>query len=337
MIYLNSWLPPQSFKLIRYLCWWRVNSSLARIPGPHFGVEVAKVLGNLIAERLPTRQAASWYKLLNELPFNKRQPFSIQIPEKLWPIDIVILPYPCKQTYGEGELVLIEFKLFCEASDHDLFLEILLPAMEEASYRKDPRWTVPNGLWGNFDVGAVYVAGGGGWYPLVSGGRLDLRYRPSPWQWSEAQDGVCRRMKIWRKFVWIHSFDLDSPHTVVKSPAKKTHSPGQGVCFALSRILEALLVRLNYLLQDAHGYPLGVLDLLDEDEREWLEIALDHGENVLHGLHDLSPSPSGLPGRWMGTQKFPYIPAMFIPYLDLAAILHVGRHTQFGCGTFVLE
>jgi hypothetical protein len=43
------------------------------------------------------------------------------------------------------------------------------------------------------------------------------------------------------------------------------------------------------------------------------------------------------PGEWIGAQLFARIPPRLLPYLELASVLHVGKHTHFGCGTFVLE
>ncbi len=48
--------------------------------------------------------------------------------------------------------------------------------------------------------------------------------------------------------------------------------------------------------------------------------------------------PKGWPGKWIGKQFFSAsLPARLLPYLELASILHVGKDTHFGCGTFRLE
>ena len=52
-----------SIHLIRYLLVWRVNHSLIRLPS-WLPVELSFVLGNIIAERLPTNQARPWRKAL---------------------------------------------------------------------------------------------------------------------------------------------------------------------------------------------------------------------------------------------------------------------------------
>ncbi|MCX7707996.1 MAG: hypothetical protein N2204_08325 [Anaerolineae bacterium] len=51
----------------------------------------------------------------------------------------------------------------------------------------------------------------------------------------------------------------------------------------------------------------------------------------------LAPASKGWPGRWAGGQIFQRIPRRLLPYLELAAILHIGRYTHFGCGTFLLS
>jgi hypothetical protein len=48
--------------------------------------------------------------------------------------------------------------------------------------------------------------------------------------------------------------------------------------------------------------------------------------------------PKGWPGKWIGKQFFSApLPARLLPYLELASILHIGKDTHFGCGTFKLE
>ena len=43
------------------------------------------------------------------------------------------------------------------------------------------------------------------------------------------------------------------------------------------------------------------------------------------------------PGCWIGKQIFSLIPDHAIPYLILASIFHIGAHTHFGCGTFLVD
>jgi hypothetical protein len=51
---------------------------------------------------------------------------------------------------------------------------------------------------------------------------------------------------------------------------------------------------------------------------------------------DLERADKSAPGRWIGAQTFAKIPPRLLSYLELAATLHIGKHTHFGCGTFTL-
>ena len=68
-----------------------------------------------------------------------------------------------------------------------------------------------------------------------------------------------------------------------------------------------------------------------------LQEAMQAADDVLLRSADLERVPDRWPGQWRGTQVFASIPALCFPSLQLASILHVGRQTHFGCGTFVLS
>ncbi|MBF0420837.1 MAG: hypothetical protein HQL78_11810 [Magnetococcales bacterium] len=249
-------------------------------------------------------------------------------------MECAIVPYPGKRTYGKSELIFFEIKLFRESASHELFLEMILPAIEEAGYRVDPRWNRLNGLWGHYDVDSIYVAAGSQWQPLVRQGRLDLRCHPTSWQWEEGISDYTTidNSVIWpifRHVRWLTPFDLGGE--------KNTIDPEDTNNRTLTRIVEAMIVRLNHLLGHPSAHSLGVWDFLDNEQRQWLEISMINGESFIHGFHDLEPSPRSWPGRWTGVQHFPSIPYMFYHYLDLASIIHIGRQTQLGCGTFLLK
>ena len=53
--------------------------------------------------------------------------------------------------------------------------------------------------------------------------------------------------------------------------------------------------------------------------------------------YTLEPAPRDWPGRWIGSQSFMKISPHLLPYLELASILHIGKHMHLGCGTFALE
>jgi hypothetical protein len=322
------WLPPTSLDLLRYLIVWRINSPLVQLPRKYLPMELARVLGTLITERLPTRSARPWRKNLAAWDAAARQPRdedseSVFPDIPMWPLETVFFAYPGKSVYGEGEILLWELKLFGKDADHELFLEVILPAMEEAGFREDRRWRQRRGLWGHFDIDSVYVARSRQWEPLVQGGRLDLRYRPTRQQWALDTKQADIEGKVFREIFWLAPFDLDAPPEIEAD--------------SLAPILSALIARLNHLVGDFFEFPLGIRDRLDAEQRVRLEPSSSHGARIRHGDHNLSPVPDGFPGKWIGTQRFRSIPPLLLPYLELASILHVGRHTQFGCGTFLLR
>ena len=55
------WSIIEPLHLIRYLLVWKVNRKMVRLPHC-LPVDLSRVLGTLIAERLPTREAQPWRK-----------------------------------------------------------------------------------------------------------------------------------------------------------------------------------------------------------------------------------------------------------------------------------
>ena len=116
------WSITEPLHLIRYLLVWRVNRKLVRLPPTPVAVELSRVLGTLIAERLPTLEAQPWRKALSKwdgsgiwMPASRdgagerarkgRQlrPVADQrgknspVPQAAWPIETVLFVYPGKQ------------------------------------------------------------------------------------------------------------------------------------------------------------------------------------------------------------------------------------------------
>ncbi|HID63909.1 MAG TPA: CRISPR system precrRNA processing endoribonuclease RAMP protein Cas6 [Anaerolineae bacterium] len=336
-------------KLIRYLLVWRVNSPLVRLPR-WLSTELSLGLGTMIANRLPTRQARPWRKALAARDeyggislIGRKKPWTL--PEMPWPIETVLFVYPGKQTYGQGELILWELKLMGESADHGLFLEVILPALEEAGSVSDPQWQRKHGLWGRFDIHAVYVARGRRWEPVVSDGRLDLNYRATPVQWAEGLTFDLRSECIFDRLTWLTPFDLANddasarggqyPSTHSGQRGKKKIAPHQVP--TLQSILESLIARMSQLLPGKHHTPDDVWDALSSEEQSSFRAVMEQASLVpVRHIH-LEPAPKHWPGRWIGTQTFASIPHPIIPYLDLASILHIGKQTHFGCGTFVVS
>lgn len=303
--------------LIRYLIVWKVNSSLVKVPAC-LSAELSQKLGTIIAGRLPTQEARAWRKALG-IAQEKRDPLLLpaSAPSSPWPIEVVLFPYPVKRLYGQGELIMWELKLLGVHADHNLFLELLLPAMEEASTQAH---TPAKTLWGRFDIHNIYVARGEKWEPLVTEGKLDLNYRPTPTQWADGLNLLPQAGRTLHRINWSLPFDL-----------------GIQVEPTLHSLLNALVERLVLFVPGKRPTLDEVWEWLPDEERTNLRTVLGSVEGLTPIRSALKAAPKGWPGRWVGSQVYANIPHKAVPYLQLASILHIGRHTHFGCGTFRLE
>ena len=329
--------------LIRYLVVWRVNSSLVQLPRCP-SAELSHMLGTTIANRLPTQVARGWRRALDAWgdatgDTLQNRPSNEPIPETAWPIEAVLFVYPGKQTYGQGEVILWELKLMGAGADHGLFLEFILPAMEEAATTTDPQWQRAKSLWGRFDIQAVYVARGPHWEPLVSTGRLDLNYRASATQWAEGLTLGRNERRRFRRIRWITPFDLgeipDAPPGDPPSHPQDSIPASEVPTF--QTILDALVSRMTMFLPGKHQAPEDVWALVDPKEQTALWLALQEADAATQPHPELKPASRYWPGRWIGIQTFGVIPQRILPYLELASILHIGKQTHFGCGTFRLD
>ncbi len=325
--------------LVRYLIVWRVNRSLAFFPR-YFSIDLSMVIGAIISSRLPTKEKKAWKKGLDPLMIDYKNS-SLKLtpaPEVGWPLNSVLFVYPGKRTYGRDELIFWELKLFGKDADHGLFLEVILPAMEEASYTSDPQWNRRNRIWGHFDIQSVYVARGNQWEPLVSDGRLDLRYRANSIQWLESLRFKPKSLRKFRQLNWMSPFDLTNIADKLSEfgfapngeASKYTNAP------TLPVILIALISRINQLLNPRLRGTGKISDFLTSDDRGVFKEALQKTNHIPIIKNNIKSAPSTWPGNWIGTQRFKIIPRVIIPYLELASILHIGKQTHFGCGTFVI-
>jgi hypothetical protein len=326
-------------KLIRYLLVWQVNSSLVQLPR-WLPTELSLVLGTLIANRLPTRQARPWRKALAPWEefggvslVGKKKPS--RLPEASWPIETVLFAYPGKRTCGRGELILWEFKLMGASADHGLFLEIVLPAIEEAGSTMDPQWRRQKSVWGRFDIRAVYVARGSQWEPLVRDGRLDLGYRATPGQWAKGLTFDLRSDRTFDCLTWLTPFDLSGDESDIRGQRNRRKIAPHQVP-TLQSVLESLIARMSLLLPGKHNTPDDVWAVLSAEEQSSLRGVMEQASRIPIHHTSLKSAPRSWAGRWIGTQTFASIPHPILPYLELASLLHIGRQTHLGCGTFAV-
>lgn len=338
---MSTWSLPQSIPLIRYLVVWRINHSLIRLPA-WLPLEISYVLGKMISTRLPTNQVRPWRKALEpweESNFfeaerqNNSRYDKIEVPHTAWPLESSLFAYPTKRTYGYDEAIMWELKLMGNSADHNLFLELILPAMEEACMTTDSRWRRANKIWGRFDIPSIYVARGMEWEPLIVDGRLDFAANVTPFQWAEGVPFDMPPSRQFNRINWVTSFDLTPPENVALRNQKTSFMTDP----TLSDIIVALIARLDGIISNkSTSYSRG-WDLLEDNEKRKVQEALREVRPVFGRERGLRKIPHFWPGRWIGSQRFNAIPEALIPYLNLASILHIGQHTHFGCGTFTLS
>ena len=329
--------------LIRYLFVLNVNSSLVWLP-KWPSIELSVVLGNTIADQLPTTQARPWKKALAACNIYDRKLQSEKkkwaekkkwknIPESPWPIDAILFWYPVKRTYGQNERILLELKLVGQCADHGLFLEVILPAIENIGKVPNPRWHYTNSLWGHFDIQYVYTAKGAQWKPLVKNGRLDLRYKVNPSQWSQGLKFDIASSNAIDRLTWLTPFELKK--CVINNRQLKKNNPKKVP--SMICIMEEILQRMSLIILGKHAAGDDFLEILESDVLlPWKE-AMEQASHIPLLRHDITKAPSDIPGQWIGSQTFAtFIPTSIIPYLEFGSIFHIGKYTHYGCGNFVM-
>jgi len=331
----------RKIKLIRYLVVWRVNGAYVSLP-ENFSVELSHVLGGIIAGRLSSRDAARWRKALapldSYLDREKGAAVPKVFPDVAWPIEAVIFVYPGKSTYGQGELLFWELKLFGDAADHGFFLETILPAMEEAGFTSEVGIKRHTRIWGRFDIHAVFVARGAVWEPVVSEGRLDLRCQVSASQWAEGLTFGSDLQQRFSQLIWLTPFELEGA-SAASTTAAVDGSQDSAECSSvpvMRCIFDGLASRLRVWARGKRKSALDPRDFFDEDGDFLFLKPFPKAVQTPLILKDLEAAPPSCPGLWTGKYVFSPIPRGIIPCLELASIIHIGRYTHFGCGTFYL-
>ncbi|MEM7532116.1 MAG: hypothetical protein AAF639_08070 [Chloroflexota bacterium] len=378
------WTIDPPIKLIRYLFALRVNSSYARV-SPCTALEFSYVLANMIADRLPTQEAAHWRRALRSLRSyepeilghdlssvgvpdgsNLRSDFfnNLNAPTIRWPINVILHVYPGKFVYGHDELILWEAKFLGDDASHQLFLETLLPAVEEAGYGPLPEFRRKGRLWGNYDIDGVYVANGLQWQPIVRRGEINLRVRPTSRQWANDLSFTLnsRKRQQINKLTWITPFDFRNLSQHSSSNTRRRQSNAQGnqrnqqQKHSTVPSLHALLYAFNhrfgghmpiwvpesYLPSAEQSNARQKSNQRRQRNRNHKDYPLTYNSlaNAAKSFdmrsHEIKPPPKSMPGQGIGTQTFAQFPPFMIPYLVLGSVVHLGNHTHLGCGTFYL-
>jgi hypothetical protein len=343
----------RNLRLVRYLVVWRVTGDHLRLSTTSSS-DISYTLGNIIAKRLPASEAQAWRHAAKYwsaypelLPLHTHTDFALSdtspsdpqlVPISPWPIESVIFPYPAKQVYDKGDPILLELKLFGQHAQHELFLDIILPALEAASQAKHHTSAQQDEIWGHVEIQAIYAARGMTWEPFMKGGHLDTTYRPTPDQWAEGIAFHPPVVSRYHTLLWLMPFEFKN--RAIRDPYAST-SPSKQQPLAplpsLRDLLGALLVRVRHLLPEFTLKSSDVLARLTSQEQASLKE---------HLLKEYSPSklraslesiPKEWPECWLGVQRFPSIPVELLPSLQLASILHIGKHTHVGYGTFSMR
>jgi hypothetical protein len=124
-----------------------------------------------------------------------------------------------------------------------------------------------------------------------------------------------------------------NPQSTVRKPQSTVRKP-QSKAPALRAVLDALMARIAPLTLGKWATAEQAWGTLTAQEQQsiWLDCEACRLKRAM-----LERAPRDGPGRWIGAQLFAALPPRLWPYLELASVLHVGKHTHFGCGTFALE
>lgn len=310
-------IDPKSIPLLRYLFLLRIHKPLLVLP-PYLALELAYTTSVMISERLPSSQLKPWKKLItawetaNPVSEDRRTRLILNPPQSAWPLELAWLPYRVKQTYGYGEIIPCELKLFGRNASHELFLELILPVLEAAGLNPDSHW---NGM----HVESVYVARGRQWEPVVENGQIDFSIRPGTRQWCDGLDltiipaGHTHRLRWYTPYAHTPEPPLIRKREHLCRLAQE-NAPG------MSALVQALAARLE--------------KVAPEISNDWLSDIEDLAVEVQSDPSNVNCPPKNWPGTVWGDQELSHVPEQMMPILRLASMLHIGFHTHVGCGNF---
>lgn len=328
---------------------FRTNAPLVRLPD-HPAVELSLALGETISQALPTSEARAWRKSLENwsncfenVTNNGRRGRGVPVlgtwgfkgpPDASWPIDAVLLFHPGKRHYGQGEPIFWELKLLGDSADHAFFLEVILPALETLGSYGVPGRQYAHCLWGHFDLDSIYTADGDQWTPVARQGKLDLSYRPTPRQWARGWAEKAAAPRRFRVIVWASPVEM--------FPGQSQYAPPVDAPLPV-HILEAFAHRLSGLLFGRY-YDLddfwSLMDAADPTAEETTDFmaAIQEAGDLRMTRDKIEKIPDPWPGQWKGFQVLNQpVTSSLSAYLALAAMIHIGRYTHFGCGTFWMD
>lgn len=335
------WNIVQQIPMIRYLLVLRINSPIVQLPAC-LPSEISLVLGTMIAERQPVHLVRPWRKKLalwetrgDISTFFGKHPSNTPPPDASWPIETVWFVYPRKQHYKSGEKILCELKMFGDAADHGFFLEVILPVLEAAGYKIDMPWNYSESLWGHFEIRAVYAARGMQWEPFVQDGRLDLKYRATGKQWYEGMDFDAEPNQSFQQMNWVTPFDMSMHETeFVSEDEPENQEPPVP---QLKTILKSTIERIGEILPGKTKTKEAFWKAFDKAEGKRLGEMIDQAAAIKVKDQNIVRPPKTSPGQGIGRITFnAQIPGDLLPLLELASIVHIGRQTHLGCGTFYL-
>lgn len=308
------WHINSEISLLRYLIALRINNSWVRLPDrAALTVEFSQAIGDQLLNLLPLHQRRPWERILRP----KNDPAFLQAPEPdemRWPVETILHLYPHNARHGFGDYLFLEIKLLGEQTSHDFFITYILPALETLGSKRQrgDRYA----LWGHYEISHIWVAHGRTWQPLVVASKLNTKLQPTTTQWAENLQTLPTNLPDYHQITW---------HTAYKFEHDKIPMLNDLLNELLSRVVSLLpnVANINDLWQK-----------LTIDEQTDLMFALRESEKIPLRKHKITRDrKTKICSGW---QQFASIPVALLPYLELAAILHLGKDTHYGLGTFYL-